>query len=418
MGNMARVLNKEQYQALLDAAHYAMDGASGSRSPAAAPSGIRGVLAKLEAEENAQEPAPLARTLASILVDPAAVRPPSVVVPRLAWSGRVSLLAAREKAGKSTLATAAAAAVTQGGLWLGEPAGSGRVLWLGLEEHLADLASRCVAWGTDPERFLIVDSLLTAGDPLVVLRTMVEDIRPALLVVDTLAALVMSLNPDPGSSSAWVPIMGALARIARETDTAVILLHHARKSDGQYRDSSAIGAGVDVILEMSEDGQDAAARRVRVKARWQVADYSVRLTDGPDRGGRYELASGEVSLDARVLLYVQEHPGATRAVRTGVSGKATAVDAAVVRLLKRAALEDRGGPTGRSLYVVGLALGHMGAFAETPRGHATDTPAGPERVPSYEPLSGASGRADPKEGDEVWGDTAGGPHVTLGGGGS
>jgi hypothetical protein len=40
------------------------------------------------------------------------MRPPPPIVPRLAWSGRSTLLAAREKSGKSTLTGYIAAQVT------------------------------------------------------------------------------------------------------------------------------------------------------------------------------------------------------------------------------------------------------------------------------------------------------------------
>ena len=92
------------------------------------------------------------RSLASILEDPEALRPPTVVVPRLAWAGRVTLLAAREKGGKSTTATASAAAVSRGGSWLDAVTATGSVIWFGLEEHTSDLVARVCEWDADPKR--------------------------------------------------------------------------------------------------------------------------------------------------------------------------------------------------------------------------------------------------------------------------
>ena len=46
------------------------------------------------------------------------------------------------------------------------------------------------------------------------------------------------------------PIVQSLTHYAHESGVALILVHHGRKADGKYRDSSAIGAAVDVILEM------------------------------------------------------------------------------------------------------------------------------------------------------------------------
>ena len=83
--------------------------------------------------------APNIRTLAAILADPKALQPPRAVVERFAWSGRVTLLAAREKAGKSTLISALASAASTGRRFLGDETIQGRVLIIGLEEHLNDL---------------------------------------------------------------------------------------------------------------------------------------------------------------------------------------------------------------------------------------------------------------------------------------
>src|SRR3989442_1659644 len=74
---------------------------------------------------------PLLRSLAELLTDPDALKPPEAVVPRLAYRGRVALIAGREKlSGKSTLLTAGAAAVTRGTDFLGERCAAGQVLWV------------------------------------------------------------------------------------------------------------------------------------------------------------------------------------------------------------------------------------------------------------------------------------------------
>ena len=291
------------------------------------------------------------RSLASILEDPEALQPPTVVAPLLAWAGRVTLLAAREKGGKSTLATGAASAVSSGASWLHAMALSGSVLWFGLEEHTSDLVARLHRFGADPERVFVVDALRTTGDPLTAMRAAVEKLRPTLVVIDTLAALVehVSGRPDPGSSTAWVPIMSALTRIARDTNAAILLLHHARKSDGRYRDSSAIGAGVDAIIEMSGESGNSNARRLRVQARWRVDDYSIRLVEH-----RYELTSRNMALEARVLQHVSGHPGCSmRALRKAVGGRTAAIGEAVEQFIDNEVLENHGDEKSMRLHPVG-----------------------------------------------------------------
>jgi len=346
------------------------------------------------------------RTLADILADPSVLEPPSVVVPRLAWRGRVTLLAAREKGGKSTLATAAAAAVSRGDRWLGDPTERGSVLWVGLEEHVGDLASRMIEWRAAPERIYVMQSLATVNDPIAEVRAKATQVRPAMLVVDTLSAMVEATGarPDPGSSTAWTPIMTGLARIARETDAALLLLHHARRSDGSYRDSSAIGAGVDVIIEASE-GPDADVRTLKSKGRWRVGDYTVRLVSGePTQPARYDLGSGEVSVDARVLCHVEAHPGCSmRDVRNAITGRGKEVGAAVHRLIGCSAIVDRGGRDRMSLHPARAAgqladdeeapdpKGNHAGSGEGPQGIKAEPPSGTTVVPAPKPRVSASG---------------------------
>src|SRR5437899_10234157 len=81
------------------------------------------------------------RSVAQLLDDPDALKPPRAIVPRLAWHGRLVLLSGREKlSGKSTLMTAAAAAVTDALMFpeteaderqfLDGPVDPGSVLWV------------------------------------------------------------------------------------------------------------------------------------------------------------------------------------------------------------------------------------------------------------------------------------------------
>lgn len=325
-------------------------------------------------------------TLAEILTDPAALAPPVAVVPRLAWAGRVTLLAAREKGGKSTLATAAAAMVSKDrGSWLDDTTVHGDVLWVGLEEHTSDLAARMVGYGATPNRIFIISSLATESDPLGQIHAEARSLRPALIVVDTLAALVEATGarPESGAASAWTPFMTSLTRIARDTDAAVVLLHHARKSDGKYRDSSAIGANVDVIIEMQEE-KEPDVRTLHVKARWKVGDYTVKLV-----GERYDLVSGESSVEERILRFITSHRGcAMRALRENVGARADDVKTTVHALIERGVVVNKGNAAAMSLYVASAegAPDHNAEGASPPQ---HELPIGV--VPSGESLPAGSG---------------------------
>ncbi len=305
----------------------------------------------------------LVRCLADILTDPGVLEAPRAVAPRIAWAGRVTLLAAREKSGKSTLATAAAAAVSRGDEFLGEQVEQGRVLWVGLEEHLADLSRRFVAFEANAEEILLLEHV---DEPIDDLRRAVVEVTPTLVVIDSLATFVSLLGPDSGSSAHWVPVMTGITGIARESGTALLALHHARRSDGRFRDSSAIAAGVDVVFEMEE--HDAGVREVRARGRFPVDDFRVALR--PSLVPHYELLDDGLTLplEERVYRFVMGNPGASmRAVRDGVDGRASDIDRIARKLLRRGVFRDEGSKRRRALFACGVA-----ETAEVPHGHSAD----------------------------------------------
>lgn len=350
---------------------------------------LEGDYGRLQGDGSTPEPAVCEvaqlslRTLQEIISNPELLKPPQVVVERFAWAGRVTLLAGREKGGKSTVGSALAASVSSGRWFLGVEGRAGRVLVVSLEEHLSDLASRLVRWKANPAHVVILDRL--GDDPLADLEAAVDRVRPAAMIVDSLSALTEVLGLESGSASAWTPVMGRISRLSHDTGTAIVLIHHGRKSDGRYRDSTAIGAGVDAVLEMSEDAGDAWVRKFKAKARWHIGDFAVRLVDAETP--HYELAAGELSLDARVHLYVESNDGpTTNDVKRDVTGKGSAIVASLKLLAVRDAIykEEDGAAhrwrpnrvpnrvPGRSETPPGPGALNQGGSRENPQGLATD----------------------------------------------
>lgn len=286
---------------------------------------------------------PPVSTLADILADPEALKPPPEIVPRVACRQRVSMLAGREKDGKTTFLMAAAAAVTTGGDFLGEPCPQGIVLVVALDEHIHDTAQKLVRFAADPDRTLIITDL--GADRIAGLRNVVRSCAPDLVIVDSLSRLTGGLIRDGGQAVQWAPHMAAIVAVARETHAGLVLVHHATKSGSGYRDSGEIGAAVDMILEATP-GPDERSREIRAKGRWPLAGYTVRLNgdlDDPAAPLWYSLDAGELPLGVRVHVYVQRHPGCSKAqVRRGVSGRAQDVDLEINRLLERGIIANRG----------------------------------------------------------------------------
>jgi AAA domain-containing protein len=215
-------------------------------------------------------PAGRSRTLAEILTDPDATKPPQAVVPGLAWAGRITLVSAREGVGKSTLFAAAAAAVTTGGEFLGERCPQGSVLWVLVEEHVNDLVIRALKFQTAPDALYVLER---PDEPLSALRDEVDRLRPSLVIIDTVHRFAASAIADASAGEQWAPIMTALDSLARTTNAAVLLSAQAIKATGDYRDSTEIGHGVDVVLNIVRPEKGSPVRRLEEqKTRLTVED--------------------------------------------------------------------------------------------------------------------------------------------------
>lgn len=227
----------------------------------------------------------MARTLGEIL-ETMDEEPLVQSIPFLGYKARVTLLAAREKMGKSTILSAACAAVSQGKPFLGKLSAARKILWVSLEEHPNDIGYRFERMGAHPENVVVVESLV---EPFQGIHQAVVDFSPDVVVVDTLPAFAARVGvKDANQSAVWTPIMDFFTSLARANEVAVVLLHHAQKNGDEYRDSSAIGAGVDLVLKMKGKATNPRREVVGV-GRWAVEDFVVQfdgtgfsLVENPD----------------------------------------------------------------------------------------------------------------------------------------
>lgn len=272
----------------------------------------------------------------------AIMRPPPPVVPRVAWAGRSTLFAATEKSGKSTLTGFLSAAVSRGTDFLGERCQKGDVLVVGLEEFIGDAARRLRHFDADPTRIHIVDRL--PSDPRerpAALAAHVHDVMPVFAIIDSLIAYTTGTITDASSSAQAGPVVQSLTDVAHTSGVALVIIHHARKTDGRYRDSSAIGGGVDLILEMfmPDEEADPTRRRVRARGRVPVHGWEMRFD-----GDTYLPVHGlETPIDQRVYDYVRSCPNASmRDVREAVGGRAQEVERAVQLMITDGRLFNHG----------------------------------------------------------------------------
>jgi len=239
------------------------------------------------------------------------MRPPNPIVPYLAWASRSTLLAAREKSGKSTLVGYVSARVSTGGDFLGEPCARGDVLIIGLEEFIGDTARRLRDFDADGTRVTLVDRF-AGTDRLAEIRQHIVDVKPLLVIVDSLVAYSRGLITDANNATQTQNVVQGLTDLSHLTAVGLIVIHHARKSDGKYRDSSAIGGAVDIIAEVFPPDETATTdpnrRRVRpigrvpargVDFRFDGHEYTLVDPSGPEKA----------PIDQRIAAIVRDRPG-------------------------------------------------------------------------------------------------------------
>jgi hypothetical protein len=299
---------------------------------------------------------PRARTLRQILADPAALELPPPVVPRLVWPGRSTLLSAREKAGKSSFGTAAAVATAGGRAFLSAPAARGAVLWLGFEEHEADIARRFLAHGADDdddETFVV--TRLVDEDPLdAVRRHLADNSSVSLIVVDTLAALARPRAIESGDARGWQGLVQGATDLARDSGAGLLILHHARKAGG-FRDSTAIAAAVDVVVEMARgDRLLPTERQLEIVGRFGSETLIVNF-----EGGRYVLRDDGTDPDLIrttheiVTAFIAANPkSSTRAIESGCGCRVAEVRKALSDLVRAGRLMAIPGPRRARLYMI------------------------------------------------------------------
>jgi hypothetical protein len=285
------------------------------------------------------------QSVATLSERPDLLLPPQCAVPRLGFQGRTTLIVCPDKGGKTTLAAHAATEVSRRGTFLSEQvvAVTARVMWAGLEEAIADPVRRFNELGAARENIQMV--VIKSANLLADIRAELTE-RPAdLFVLDSLteyARVTRGAVPDDGDSAGWAGVIRPLVALTREFPALCsLILHHPRRSDGQFRGSGEIAAAVDCLLEMRppKESEYPTLRHISGRARWDVPAFDIRLVDG-----RYELAGGAtLSVDTRVLIQIDENRGVSMGeLRRLVGGRGKAVDEAVEGLVRRGAILDLG----------------------------------------------------------------------------
>lgn len=166
-------------------------------------------------------------------------------------TGGLSLLVAKPKVGKTTLALNLAIAVSRGADFLGRKTQQARVIYLALEEKKGEVQKKLRSLGVTTEKIYFHFGS-APKEAVEEVGPIIKQIEAELLVIDVLQKFcrVKDLNDYAQVTRALEPLMS----MARQESCHILLTHHAGKADRQDGDdilgSTGLLGGVDTSIHI------------------------------------------------------------------------------------------------------------------------------------------------------------------------
>jgi replicative DNA helicase len=197
------------------------------------------------------EPTFVPKRVADVIAALGTAIEPDWIVPGYVGPGLVTILGAKPKVGKSTLAASLIAVAKDGGEWLGLPVRKCRALWLDLEMGESQTARAFIRAGLSEGEVWLWSGHRDGFDDAE-LRAFIEDSQIELLVIDSLSKY--SQVEDENNNAKLTKELNTLVRITRDLNVAIVLIHHQKKSTDRtiddLRGGGAIAADADIILNL------------------------------------------------------------------------------------------------------------------------------------------------------------------------
>ncbi|OAT79319.1 AAA family ATPase [Desulfotomaculum copahuensis] len=266
--------------------------------------------------------------LTSILTRPDVNKPtkdPDWVIPDISAKGDVTVCIGKQKGGKSWLWLRAACELSKGGKFMGGLANvrPQKVLYLmydnvGEDRTMARI--RKARWEFNPDNLTFVfnenvmkkeiNIFLDQKDSY--FDSVINSIKPDLLIVDTLGSC-HTVNEN--SNEEMKPIITKFTRLARESNIAVVILHHTRKAKPGEASVSmdmddSVGATIilrlaSCIIGVKKQKTDAGeeVHKVMPLGSWykDFKTFEYSLTDKEDDNGTYVDMAVNLEATNRVL---------------------------------------------------------------------------------------------------------------------
>jgi hypothetical protein len=227
--------------------------------------------------------------------------------------GETSLLVAKPKVGKSTLALNLAVAVSRGAKFLGRSTCQSPVCYLALEEKAEEIRRRLKALAvTNEPLFLHIGMAPEEG--VAELETRIVSEGLGLLIVDTLQKLirVKDLNDYAQVISALEPVH----EMARKTNCHILLTHHGvkgyRPGEEQILGSTGLYATVDTAIFLEGSGTYRTLWTGRQRSGWGMPP--IRVIMNPDYSLSVWTPNDESNQEffERIKTVLKNNPGLTR----------------------------------------------------------------------------------------------------------
>ena len=194
----------------------------------------------------------------------------TAVIPYLLFGfiakGTLNLLIAYMKTGKSTLVYRLIICIAQGLDFLERKTDRGAVLILAVEEHVRDVERRLKRFGLreDDPVYVHVGTVQEQSETLKTIKNFVIEKKIVLVVIDSLSRFWSVM--DENNNMEVIREVSPLLEMARETDAAVLLVHHERKSGGDdgrsIRGGSALFGLVDQAIFLERRPGEASNKRI------------------------------------------------------------------------------------------------------------------------------------------------------------
>lgn len=190
----------------------------------------------------------------SLLRDIPPAKPRDEIVEGLIGRGEIALLTGAPKSGKSLLACALVASITNGDDFLGRSTARGTAIYLAAERGVV-VHRRLEVAGADPDATALamtpINLVEEVGELMSAIRSVTTD--PVLIVIDTLARVTLGIEEN--SARDMGRVVAALGRIqVAFPRSAILVIHHTGKSAAATaRGSGALLAGADVELRVDRN---------------------------------------------------------------------------------------------------------------------------------------------------------------------